>query len=93
MNSVSGLTLIKLPVLDIRCLGNDDRSLQRAHMTLAFIVHFYVHSQPPKSQPGPVTVPRCLAIPLVEASRLLGTAPVLTFADVGKSANLAISRQ
>lgn len=57
-------------------------------MTLAFLVHYYVHSQPPRSQPGPVTVPKSLAIPLVKVSRLLGTAPVLTFADVGKSASV-----
>ncbi|KAI0306719.1 Indoleamine 2,3-dioxygenase [Multifurca ochricompacta] len=55
--------------------------LQRAHMVLAFLINFYVHSQPPNASPTPIHIPECLAIPIVNVSRELGIAPVLTFAD------------
>jgi indoleamine 2,3-dioxygenase len=55
--------------------------LRRAHHVLAFLVHFYVHSSPPSTNQSPIHVPASLAIPLVEVSRVLGIAPVLTFAD------------
>jgi indoleamine 2,3-dioxygenase len=57
------------------------RKLQRAHLVLAFLVHFYVHSIPPTTPKTSVVVPKTLAVPLVEVSRLLGIAPVLTYAD------------
>ncbi|KAI9460037.1 Indoleamine 2,3-dioxygenase [Russula earlei] len=49
-------------------------------MVLAFLINFYVHSHPSGS-PTPIHVPECLAVPIVEVSRVLGIAPVLTFAD------------
>ncbi|TFY76587.1 hypothetical protein EWM64_g7425 [Hericium alpestre] len=70
------------PILDIECLEDDDRLHKRAHMVLAFLVNFYVHSQPPRAADEQVHVPACLAIPIVRVSRILGIAPVLTFADV-----------
>lgn len=49
-------------------------------MVLAWLVSFYVHSMPPT--PGaPAVVPKSLAVPLVQISRHLGFAPILTFAD------------
>ncbi|KAI9466059.1 Indoleamine 2,3-dioxygenase [Lactarius psammicola] len=69
------------PVLDTDYLADDERLLQRAHMILAFLVHFYVHSQPPSDIPMPIHVPESLAVPIVSVSRALGIAPVLTFAD------------
>lgn len=51
-------------------------------MVLAFLIHFYVHSQVPASDQSPIHVPACLAVPLVTVSRTLGIAPILTFADV-----------
>ena len=50
-------------------------------MVLAFLINFYVHSQPPSGSPTPIHVPECLSIPIVNVSRVLGIAPVLTFAD------------
>jgi len=50
-------------------------------MVLAFLINFYIHSQPPSGSPTPVHVPECLAVPIVNVSRVLGIAPVLTFAD------------
>lgn len=69
------------PVLDTDDLADEERPLQRAHMVLAFLVHFYVHSQPPSGTSTPIHVPESLAIPIVNVSRALGIAPVLTFAD------------
>lgn len=50
-------------------------------MVLAWLVNFYVHSMPPSSTADSILVPRSLAMPLVEVSRALKIAPVLTFAD------------
>ncbi len=68
-------------MLDTDHLADEERLLQRAHMVLAFLVHFYVHSQPPSGNQLPIHVPESLAIPIVNVSRVLGIAPVLTFAD------------
>lgn len=75
------LTPPQLPVLDTDHLIDEERLLQRAHMVLAFLVHFYVHSQPPSDTSAVIHVPESLAIPIVNVSRALGIAPVLTFAD------------
>ena len=45
------------------------------------MTHYYVHSLPSSSNAGPVLIPRQLSIPLVAVSRILGIAPVLTYAD------------
>ncbi|EIN09085.1 Indoleamine 2,3-dioxygenase [Punctularia strigosozonata HHB-11173 SS5] len=66
------------PVLSIDAGRTDLRFLQRAHMVLAFVMHFYVHSADPSAAP---VVPRSIAVPLVSISNALGTAPVLTYAD------------
>ncbi|KAG8745610.1 hypothetical protein FRC10_007501 [Ceratobasidium sp. 414] len=68
------------PVLSTASL-RDVRLLRRAHHVLAFLVHFYVHSTPPAQPAAPMRVPKSLAVPLVEVSRVLEIAPVLTFAD------------
>lgn len=58
------------------------RLSQRAHYVLAWLVNLYVHSIPSSSDDSdPVHVPKSLALPLVQVSRHLGCAPVLTFAD------------
>ncbi|KAF8605440.1 Indoleamine 2,3-dioxygenase [Ceratobasidium sp. AG-I] len=69
------------PVLSTISLQDDVRLLRRAHHVLAFLVHFYVHSTPPAQPAAPMLVPKSLAVPLVEVSRVLEIAPVLTFAD------------
>ncbi|KAF8636489.1 hypothetical protein AX17_003304 [Amanita inopinata Kibby_2008] len=73
--------IINWPVLDIAPLCKDTDLLCRAHYVLAWLVHFYVHSQPPSHGAFPKSVPKSLAVPLVEVSRRLGMAPILTFAD------------
>ncbi|KDR81743.1 hypothetical protein GALMADRAFT_239926 [Galerina marginata CBS 339.88] len=72
--------IVSLPVLDTTPLHDDLRRLQRAHMVLAWLVNFYVHSMP-RAEGCPSIVPKTLAVPLVQISRQLGFAPVLTFAD------------
>jgi indoleamine 2,3-dioxygenase len=72
---------LQWPTLDTQVLHSDIRLSQRAHKVLAWLVHFYVHSLPPHTPDTPVCVPRALAVPLVQISRQLGFAPVLTFAD------------
>ncbi|KAG8969469.1 hypothetical protein FRC03_002745 [Tulasnella sp. 419] len=65
--------------LDFTPLKNNRRRLQRAHHVLAFLVHLYVHSIPIG---GPdVVVPKSISRPLVDVSRWLGIAPILTYAD------------
>ncbi|KAH9928158.1 Indoleamine 2,3-dioxygenase [Fomitopsis serialis] len=72
-------TVRSWPVKDVSILRGDVRLLQRAHMVLASLMHFYVHSLPHTDTA--LVVPKSIAIPLVEVSRELGIAPVLTFAD------------
>ncbi|KAG8817290.1 hypothetical protein FRC17_011298 [Serendipita sp. 399] len=72
----------QMPVLDITDLQQDVGLLRRAHHVLAYLVHFYVHSSPPDpSNPTCILIPKALAVPLVNVSKLLDIAPVLTFAD------------
>ncbi|KAG8868787.1 hypothetical protein FRC20_002785 [Serendipita sp. 405] len=72
----------QMPVLDIAALQHDVHLLRRAHHVLAYLVHFYVHSSPPDpSNPTCILIPKSLAVPLVQVSKLLDIAPVLTFAD------------
>lgn len=52
--------------------------LQRAHLVLASIMHYYVHSLPASDA---AVIPRSVATPLLEVSRELQIAPALTFAD------------
>ncbi|KZT17215.1 Indoleamine 2,3-dioxygenase [Neolentinus lepideus HHB14362 ss-1] len=70
------------PILNTDGLDGDIRFLQRAHMVLAYLVHFFAHSQPQADAGQCVLVPRSIAIPLTAVSRKLGIAPILTFADV-----------
>ena len=49
-------------------------------MVLAWLVSFYVHSIP-RPAGSPAVVPKPLTVPLMQISRHLGFAPVLTFAD------------
>jgi len=50
-------------------------------LVLAWLVQFYVHSIPPSQSQSPTIVPKTLAIPLVAVSKILGIAPILTYAD------------
>ncbi|KAJ7633000.1 Indoleamine 2,3-dioxygenase [Roridomyces roridus] len=73
--------ILSWPVIDTEALHSNLRFLQRAHLVLAWLVHYFVHSAPPSNDDAPFVVPKSLAVPLVAVSRQLGIAPVLTFAD------------
>ncbi|KAK0496904.1 Indoleamine 2,3-dioxygenase [Armillaria luteobubalina] len=68
------------PILDIADLQSEKLLLQRAHHVLAYLAHYFAHSAPSEGA-SPIHVPESLAIPLVEVSRRLGIAPILTYAD------------
>lgn len=57
------------------------RFLQKAHMVLAFLLHYYVHSTPTDTDATSLVIPRSIAVPIVAVSDALGIAPVMTFAD------------
>ena len=69
------------PLIPTHSIVNDRRLLQRAHHVLAYLTHYYVHSIPPSGTETSVVVPRTLAVPFATVSKILGIAPVLTFAD------------
>ncbi|EMD34662.1 hypothetical protein CERSUDRAFT_158219 [Gelatoporia subvermispora B] len=69
-----------MPILSVEDL-TENTQLQRAHMVLAWILHFFIHSMPQSQEDSQVHVPQSLAIPLVEVSKVLRIAPVATFAD------------
>jgi indoleamine 2,3-dioxygenase len=63
--------------------------LRRAHLVLAFLLHFYVHTAPSSSplkavaaanaQKSPMPIPSSISVPLLFVSRLLGLPPILTY--------------
>ncbi|CDZ98353.1 INDO [Phaffia rhodozyma] len=52
--------------------------LQRASVTLAFLLHFYVHSH--SGSTSDLAIPPSIAVPLDQVSNLLGLPPILTYA-------------
>ena len=57
------------------------RILQRAHLVLAYLTHFYVHSIPAADKSRQIVIPKTLSVPFVAVSNALGIAPILTYAD------------
>ncbi|PPR06710.1 hypothetical protein CVT26_001376 [Gymnopilus dilepis] len=68
----------ELPVLSTAGLSPDAILLRRAHLVLAYILHFYVQSLPPSDT---VLIPEAIGIPLLQVSTELDIPPVLTFSD------------
>jgi indoleamine 2,3-dioxygenase len=68
-----------MPLLSIGRLRQSERHLRRAHLVLAWILHIYVHTQPPSL--GPIIIPSVLATPLLAVSKELVLPPVLTYSD------------
>ncbi|KAF8625234.1 hypothetical protein AX17_006900 [Amanita inopinata Kibby_2008] len=67
-----------MPVLLIGELRKSEIMLRRAHLVLAWILHFYVHTLP---LDVPITIPAPLTIPLLRVSAQLQLPPVLTYSD------------
>jgi len=73
-----------MPVLDSTHLHSSEVHLRRAHSVLAWLMHFYIHSQPPPQShlaQSDVIIPAPLAIPLVSVSSQLQLPVVLTYSD------------
>ncbi|KAG8922687.1 hypothetical protein FRC03_009932 [Tulasnella sp. 419] len=75
-----------LPVISITPIRNSEVALRRAHHVLTFILHLYIHSQPPlpaDAQPEqtPFVIPPPVSIPLMELSKELSLPPILTYSD------------
>ncbi|KAJ7767174.1 Indoleamine 2,3-dioxygenase [Mycena metata] len=68
----------ELPVIPISGMIRSETHLRRAHLVLAWIMHFYIHSLPPRV---PVVVPAPITIPLFQICTQLQLPPVLTYAD------------
>lgn len=66
------------PVLPTDQLQTSLPLLRRAHLVLAFLLHFYVQTLPTTA---PVFIPRPISIPILHVSNYLGMPPVVTFAD------------
>ncbi|KAG5645090.1 hypothetical protein DXG03_006904 [Asterophora parasitica] len=67
----------ELPVLSTSALDSPIL-LRRAHLVLAYIMHFYIQSLPPHA---PVLIPRPISLPILRASTRLDMPPLLTYAD------------
>lgn len=52
--------------------------LRRAHVVLAFLLHFYVQTLPPLD---PVVIPRSISLPILRVSKALDIPALLTFSD------------
>jgi indoleamine 2,3-dioxygenase len=69
-----------MPTISADSLFEDERQLRRAHVALAYLVHFYVHSGEHDAT-SPILIPSAVSLPLVAVSRELGIPPILTYAD------------
>lgn len=67
-----------MPVLPTLGLNRSELVLRRAHLVLAWIMHFYVHTLPPGES---VSIPPSLTHPLLRVCLQLQLPPVLTYSD------------
>ncbi|KAL5483228.1 hypothetical protein ACEPAI_8458 [Sanghuangporus weigelae] len=68
----------ELPILPTTDLKTSEVTLRRAHLALAWIMHFYINTLSPTS---PLVIPRPISIPLLEVSNYLALPPILTYSD------------
>ncbi|KAL0955029.1 hypothetical protein HGRIS_003949 [Hohenbuehelia grisea] len=68
----------EMPILSTAELMGSEVNLRRAHHTLTFLAHFYIHSLPPDA---PILIPPPITLPLLQVSAKLQMPPVLTFSD------------
>ncbi|KAF7307896.1 Indoleamine 2,3-dioxygenase [Mycena kentingensis (nom. inval.)] len=68
----------EMPTLGITSLIRSETLLRRAHLVLAWVMHFYIHSLPPDAR---IIVPASVTIPHFKLSTHLELPPVLTYAD------------
>lgn len=68
----------QVQVLSTRQLETSETLLRCAHVVLAHILHFYVHTLPPSA---PISIPPSISVPLLYISQRLAVPPVITYAD------------
>ncbi|KAJ3542124.1 hypothetical protein NMY22_g3624 [Coprinellus aureogranulatus] len=68
----------ELPILPTKDLKKSEVLLRRAHLVLAWIMHFYIHTLPPSS---PIRIPAPITVPLLQVSQQLQLPPVVTYSD------------
>ncbi|THV06382.1 Indoleamine 2,3-dioxygenase [Dendrothele bispora CBS 962.96] len=66
------------PIIPTDALNDSITLLRRAHLVLAFLMHFYVQSLPPDST---ILIPKPISIPLLQVSSTLDMPPVVTLSD------------
>jgi indoleamine 2,3-dioxygenase len=66
-----------MPVIDHSGIRGE-RVLRRAHIVLAWLMHFYVHTLPMNA---PIVIPRSISRPLLSICAILQLPPVLTYSD------------
>ncbi|KAF8589350.1 Indoleamine 2,3-dioxygenase [Ramaria rubella] len=74
-------TVQELPVLPTQELTTSEVILRRAHHVLTFILHFYIHTQPPTLTSCSIHIPPPLSVPLLQVCANLALPPVLTYSD------------
>lgn len=70
--------MTQLPVLQTTELKQSEVLLRRAHLVLAWLMHFYINTLHPTA---PIIIPRSISIPLLEVSDYMILPPVLTYSD------------
>lgn len=68
----------QMPTLSVSGLEKSLELLRRAHLVLAFLLHFYVQSLPPTD---PIKIPPSISIPMLIVAQNLDIPPLLTFSD------------
>ncbi|KAJ3872187.1 tryptophan 2,3-dioxygenase [Lentinula edodes] len=71
----------ELPILSIMPLLDSEPHLRRAHHVLAWILHFYIHTQVSGGGSGEVRIPPPITLPLLRVSREMHLPPLLTYSD------------
>ncbi|KAF8589343.1 Indoleamine 2,3-dioxygenase [Ramaria rubella] len=74
-------TVQELSVLPTQELTTSEVILRRAHHVLTFMLHFYIHTQPPTLASCPIHIPPPLSVPLLQVCANLELPPVLTYSD------------
>lgn len=68
----------QMPTLSVVGLEVSPALLRRAHLVLAYVLHFFVQSIPLEE---PILIPTSISLPILKLSQILDLPPVLTFSD------------
>lgn len=68
-----------MPIIPTTELRTSEILLRRAHLVLAWIMHFYIRTLPPSTED--IRIPSPITVPLLQVSSHLQLPPVLTYSD------------